>query len=439
MVTGNADTSTPDPNCFNVDCFISHVFRWQDGNLIDLGALPRGNSSDATEINERGEVAGLSSNGKIDPLTGSPEARAVLWTHGKVMNLGTLGGATSFATGINDSGLVIGASANAVPDPLSMFGFGTETRTFVWKNGQMRDIGTLGGPDAAPWAGPNNRGQVSGSSYTSSTVNADTGSPTIHPFLWEDGTMADLGSLGGTLAFGEGVNERGEVIGISTLAGNIAGANGQPIFHPFIWRHGCIRDLGTLGGDNGDVSWINDAGQVVGVADLPGSETHDAFLWERGRMVDLGNLGQTSRASAINSRGQVVGSSKTNDGQFHAFLWNKGTPMIDLNVFVPEGADLQLLTDALNINDRGEIMGLGFPPGIPTDNIDFGAHVFLLVPCRDESESCRAAGTGRIAVTSASGAELARSGSRDAREERRPISVERLLNRMPFRHGNHSF
>jgi probable HAF family extracellular repeat protein len=439
MVTGNADTSSPDPNCSNVDCFISHVFRWHDGTLIDLGALPGGNSSDAAEINEQGEVAGLSSNGKIDPLTGFPEARAVLWTHGKVVDLGTLGGAISFATGINDQGLVIGASANAEPDPISMFGFGTQTRAFVWENGVMRDLGTLGGSDAWPWAGPNNRGQVSGSSYTNSTLNADTGIPTIHPFLWEGGTMTDLGSLGGTLAFGEGVNERGEVIGTSTLADNVVGTNGQPIIHPFIWQHGSIRDLGTLGGDNGDVSWINNAGQVVGVADLPGSKAHDTFLWERGKIVDLGNLGQTSHASAINSVGQVVGSSRTNDGTVHAFLWNKGAPMIDLNVFVPEGGSLQLLTIALNINDRGEIMGLGFPPGFPPDDIDFGAHVFLLVPCRDANESCRDAGTGRIAVTSAAGGEPFRRGSRNVREEGWPTSVEQLLNRMRSRRGHHRF
>lgn len=66
-----------------------------------------------------------------------------------------------------------------------------------------------------------------------------------------------------------------------------------------------MRDLGTLGGDSGMAFWINDAGEVVGQADLPGSGTqaHDAFLWRRGLMTDLGTVGSDlcSRALAINS------------------------------------------------------------------------------------------------------------------------------------------
>ena len=105
----------------------------------------------------------------------------------------------------------------------------------------------------------------------------------------------------------------------------------------------------------------NNAGQVVGEADLPGSQTHDAFLWEKGVMKDLGNLGHSSFAFAINSNGQVVGHSLANDGTFHAFLWENGGSMIDLNALVPPGSSLQQLTDALNINDRGEIYGVGVP------------------------------------------------------------------------------
>ena len=107
-------------------------------------------------------------------------------------------------------------------------------------------------------------------------------------------------------------------------------------------------------------------------------------------MTDLGNLGQTSFAFAINSKRQVVGHSLANDDTFHAFLWENGGPMIDLNVFIPEGSSLQQLTDAININERGEILGVGVPPGVSPKDLEFGGHVFLLVPngeCDDECEA----------------------------------------------------
>src|SRR4051794_39927041 len=94
----------------------------------------------------------------------------------------------------------------------------------------MRDLGTLGGPDSMGWF-VNERGQVAGNSYLDATVIAAIGGPAEHPFLWTDGQMQDVGTLGGNLArVGNffALNRRGEVVGFSTLPGDASN-------HAFLW------------------------------------------------------------------------------------------------------------------------------------------------------------------------------------------------------------
>jgi len=98
--------------------FVFHAFKWQDGAVSDLGALPpdTNNCSEAQGVNERGEIALQSENGAIDPLTGINEVRAARWKNGEIEELGTFGGNNSLANEINSSGQIAGAASNTISD-----------------------------------------------------------------------------------------------------------------------------------------------------------------------------------------------------------------------------------------------------------------------------------------------------------------------------------
>jgi probable HAF family extracellular repeat protein len=302
---------------------------------------------------------------------------------------------------------------------LQIFGSsdGTQTRAVLWeKDNRVRDLGTLGGDDA--WGTfVNDHGQVAGFSYTSSRPNPGTGLPTTHPFLWEEGKgITDAGTLGGSSAGSEiinmagGLNNLGHIVGGSLLAGD-------QNYHPFFWRKGKrMQDLGTLGGKCGKATGINDADEIVGRADVSGpcgilartlagmhgvsmkdlgigngpangdptkQNVSHAFLWKPGmkKLKDLGTVkGDTdSFATAVNESGQVVGlSAKGTCCIQHAFLWEKGGPMVDLNTLISPKSSLSL-NWAYAINERGEISGVGTPQGC-SDGWPLCGHAFVLIP-----------------------------------------------------------
>ena len=377
-VAGWADTSTPDPyapNCFNFDCFVSHAFQWQKGTITDLGVLPEGQNSSTAWISDTGLIAGQSQNGVVDPLVpGFPEIRATMWTKdGQIVDLGTLGGNESSGFSVNNRGQVVGIATNTIPNPFSFLA--TQLRAFLWQHGTMQDLGTLGTGNNAWALFVNERGQVAGFSDTSANPGP-LGVPPVDPFLWESGTMLDLGTLGGTSGSPFGLNNRGQVVGTSDLGGDFA-------THPFVWtKPGPMQDLGTFGGDNGFAAHINDAGEIAGSADFPGDQVHHAALWRSGVISDLGTVDADpcSRAVGINAKAQVVGGSSDCNVFLHAFLWENGGPAIDLNTLVVSGAGLTT-TIAGYINDRGEIAGAGFPTGCTPQEEDLCTHACVLIPC----------------------------------------------------------
>jgi hypothetical protein len=197
-VVGVGQTTTPLSGLSNpYECYpgpnVNHTLLWRNGHSFDLGAFPPAgqncSGSNAVGINDAGEITFQSETGVVDPFLGVKQLRSIFWRRGNAVDLGTLGGNATASLGINNRGEVVGFALNAVPDPYSLYGVffegssdSTQTRAFVWRNGAIQDLGTLGGPDALTgWI--NNAGQIAGFSYINSIPNDDTGVPTVDPYL----------------------------------------------------------------------------------------------------------------------------------------------------------------------------------------------------------------------------------------------------------------
>jgi probable HAF family extracellular repeat protein len=425
---------------------VNHAFEWRNGAITDLGSLAGPDfCSLAGSVNARGEIVGTSEINAVDPLLGVNEIHGVTWKNGEILDVGTLGGTISIAVGINHSGQVIGGSLNTTPDPYSIFDFqiaglsnGTQTRAFLFRNGLLEDLGTLGGPDAfAGWI--NEQGWIAGVSYINSVPNPSTGFPTEDPFLFKDGKMQDLGSLGGVDGFPQGLNNRGQVIGGSSTAAapgacfvHSSQEFGNPGCDPFLWdpETGIMIDLSTStrGGTPLSVQAINDAGEIVGAGAF-GALPFDAYLWTNGVATDLGNLGDCfSLAFDINSHRQIIGRTFACDSSaLRAFLWENGS-IADLDSLIRPGSSLQLVW-AIKINERGEIAGIGVPPGVPRANVVTQGHAFLLIPCDEHHpgvEGCD------YSLVDASVVASPRPAATKASRPMPPASLWRNINRFHF-------
>jgi probable HAF family extracellular repeat protein len=336
------------------------------------GTVSRGNS-----VNTLGVVAGYSN------LPGNRERHAAMWAEGRVLDLGTLGGPNSSVAWPvkNNNGIIAGISQLAAPDPLgerwSCAGFfpgatgvGRICRGFAWEDGTMRELPTLGGTNGFA-AGANNRGEITG--WAENTTRDPTCTPPqvlqFRPVVWGPGRreMRELPLLpGDSSGAATAINDRGQAIGISGSCDQAVGRHTAR--HAVLWDDDGVTDLGNIGG----VSWntpmaLNYRGDVVGFAATPGPDIDDpnlhAFLWTRsGGMRDLGALpGHVySEAHGINQRGQVVGISCDAAFACRAFLWEDGT-MTDLNARIDPGYG-RVLETAQDINELGVVTGRAFDP-----------------------------------------------------------------------------
>ncbi len=209
QIVGWAETRKHDPTCTSPQVL---GFEAVDYNVLKKTIRelpPYGSDKDgaATEINDRDQIVGIS--GKCDQAVGRFTARhAVMWDHGKIVNLGTLGGvAWNTPMAINWRGEVVGFSdlhgdQNGTPN----------FQAFLWRKGRgMIDLGTLPGDVYSQALGINGVGQVVGVSYGANFA-------TSRAFIWENGKMTDLNSRIGKsshfyLLYANDINDKGIIAG----------------------------------------------------------------------------------------------------------------------------------------------------------------------------------------------------------------------------------
>jgi probable HAF family extracellular repeat protein len=321
-------------------CLAGSGAAYSGGVMVDLGTLPGGWSSEATGINDKGQIVGMSST----TIGSNGYSRAFLYSGGKMKDLGILAGTTdSGATGINSNGQIVGWSSAGVGKIYYAVLYSGDTKT---------DLGTPAGYTSSSATGINNNGQIVGITFTTSVTRA---------VLYSGGTTVLPSTFGGTDSQANGINNDGKIVGYADTAST---------YHAFLKNPGeAMQDLTTLpGGTWSNAKAINNIGQIVGVSEIAGG-WYRAFLKNPvGAMQNLGTLpgGNWSQATAINDKGQIVGYADTASGKFHAFLYSGGK-MTDLGTL---GGDY---SQASGINNNGQIVGIA-------DTAGGSSHAFLYNP-----------------------------------------------------------
>lgn len=208
-----------------------------------------------------------------------------------------------------------------------------QQHAFIWQNGSLTDLGTFGGSNATALAS-NASGQVWGN-YFNGSIN--------HGYLSQNGSVSDLGANSQVFA----VNSNGQAI---------IQQNGNY----YLWQKDPVTGTETkqllTGVESINPTAINNAGQIVGI-DYGGEGDDVPRIWQNGQTTDLSvpiEAYQT-HAYAINNVGQIVGFSGISNLGYRAILWDKNGNPIDLNTL--SNASGFSLARAFSINNLGQIVG----------------------------------------------------------------------------------
>ncbi|MFW5652863.1 MAG: hypothetical protein ACOC0P_02355, partial [Planctomycetota bacterium] len=265
---------------------------------------------------------------------------AGIWQNFSTTNLGTLNGGTSFGDKINEFNQVTGASTDGSGNRLGFF----------WNGSTMIDLGSLIAFGESDGRGLNDNGVVVGGSDALFPIE-------YRGFVWENGTMTQLPSFGGTFAAAEAINNAGVIAGWSDKTTSTASRRG----FTYDRFSGTLTELPTLSGRS-VANDINDNGIVVGYSENSNGVTK-AVRWENGQIINLGAVagGEDAFATALNDFGATVGWGYDNSGRFKAAKYEpNGVRLLNDLIDPASGWDLWW---GLDINNAGVIVGYGSQNG----------------------------------------------------------------------------
>jgi probable HAF family extracellular repeat protein len=306
--------------------------------VIDLGPTPAGFqpvTATGTSLNSHGQVAGILSGDHtvaaigtagggvravvardlISELGGINESGNVVgfllpnggdycsffYAGGKLVYMGTLGGAWATATAISNTNLATGDSVDAS---------GVQT-AFLWNGSSMIGVPTPPGAISSG-NGVSDDGKVTGQVFFGSDYQA---------FVWKGRQMILL--EGGLFSDGIAVNDDGVVVGDSDFGAEIG-------FQATMWTASGTRvNLAPAGSTFSEALAINNSGAIAGYIQTASSAMH-AFVWRQGTGTDLGSLlpgGVESMASNISDAGAVLGLTLPGTPASEVIEWAPSVPV----------------------------------------------------------------------------------------------------------------
>jgi probable HAF family extracellular repeat protein len=317
--------------------------------ILDFSIVPLAFEPEA--INNRGQVVG----GSL--LTGDYSG-AWVWEDGAAVQLAAM---NAHAWDINDDQRIVGQ----ITDPAAGPGYWapvTIAGARMWTSSRFGTVisstESLGVSNANLAAGYH----LQGLTYEGLLWEShDLHSPTPAPI--RQVVSGNCPNLGAGSAFGK-INSSGWTAG-ACVERTVQGFRA----HASHWapRFGFTEVPSALFGQStgvGQSNGINSSGLTVGWIDA-GVFHSQGFVWDPTQASAIpvttfsSPFNGSGTAFGINSQGHVVGSGSTSSGS-RAFMWTRDGGIVDLNDRLPASAKGEwVLTNATEINDSGQIVGIG--------------------------------------------------------------------------------